>query len=38
MLTVFQKIMTELNGAETEKGRIMTIAKTVLKLIKQNGG
>jgi hypothetical protein len=29
--TVFQQIMTELNGAETDEDRIM------LKLIKQNG-
>jgi hypothetical protein len=35
--TIFQHIMTELNGAESEEDRIMTITKTVLRLIKQNG-
>jgi hypothetical protein len=33
--TIFQQIMTEFNGAETE--RIMAITKTVLKVMKQNG-
>jgi hypothetical protein len=34
--TIFQQIMTELTGAELED-RIMTITKTALKLMKQNG-
>jgi hypothetical protein len=41
MLTVvariFQQIMTESNGAESEEDRIVVITKTVLKLVKQNG-
>jgi hypothetical protein len=35
--TIFQQIMTELNGAKSEEDRIMAITKIVLKLIKQNG-
>jgi uncharacterized tellurite resistance protein B-like protein len=35
--TIFQQIMTELNGAESEEDRIMAITKIVLKLMKQNG-
>jgi hypothetical protein len=35
--TIFQQIMTDLNGAESEEDRIMTITKIVLKLVKQNG-
>jgi hypothetical protein len=35
--TVFQQITTELNAAESEEDRIVVIAKTVLKLMKQNG-
>jgi hypothetical protein len=35
--TAFQQIMTKLNGAESEKEKIMAITKTVLKLMKQNG-
>jgi hypothetical protein len=31
--TIFQQIMTELNGAESEEGRIMAITKIVLKLM-----
>jgi hypothetical protein len=34
--TAFQQIVTELNGAETEKGR-MAITKTLLKFTKRNG-
>jgi hypothetical protein len=34
---IFQQIMTELNGAESEEDRIMAITKTVFKLMKQNG-
>jgi hypothetical protein len=33
--TVFQQIMTELNGAESEEDRIVAITKIVLKLMKQ---
>jgi hypothetical protein len=44
--TVFQQIMTELTGAESEEDRIVAIAKIVfkllmtfnLKLMKQNAG
>jgi hypothetical protein len=32
--TVFQQIVTELNGAETEKGRIKNITKTLIKTYK----
>jgi hypothetical protein len=35
--TIFQQIMTELNGNESEEDRIMVIAKIVLKLMKRNG-
>jgi hypothetical protein len=35
--TIFQRIMTKLNGAESEEYRIMAITKTVLKFMKQNG-
>jgi hypothetical protein len=35
--TIFQQIMTELNGADSEEDRIMIITRTVLKLMKQNG-
>jgi hypothetical protein len=35
--TIFQKIVTELNGTESEQNRIMAITKIVLKLMKQNG-
>jgi uncharacterized tellurite resistance protein B-like protein len=34
---VFQQIMTELNGAESEEDRIVAIAKIVSKLMKHNG-
>jgi hypothetical protein len=34
--TIFQQIMTELNGAKSEKDRIMVITKIVLKLMVQN--
>jgi hypothetical protein len=34
---IFQQIITELNGAESEEDRIMDITKIVLKLIKLNG-
>jgi hypothetical protein len=38
--TIFQQIMTELSGAESEEDRIMDITKIVrvLKLMKQNDG
>jgi hypothetical protein len=29
--TIFQQIMTKLNGAESEKGRIMNITKNCIK-------
>jgi hypothetical protein len=35
--TVFQHIMTELNGAESEEDRIVAITKIVSKLLKQIG-
>jgi hypothetical protein len=35
--TVFQHIMIELNGAESEEDRIVGITKIVLILMKQNG-
>jgi hypothetical protein len=35
--TIFQQIMTELNGPEFKEDRIMAITKIVLKLMKQNG-
>jgi hypothetical protein len=31
--TIFQQIMTELNGAKSEEDRIMAITKIVLKLL-----
>jgi hypothetical protein len=34
---IFQHITTELNEAESEEDRIMSITKIVLKLMKQNG-
>jgi hypothetical protein len=34
--TIFQQLVTELNGAESEEDRIMAITKIVLKLMKQN--
>jgi hypothetical protein len=33
--TVFQEIIRELHGAESEADRIMNITKTVFKLMKQ---
>jgi hypothetical protein len=33
---VFQQIMTHLNGADSEKDRIMAITKIALKLVRQN--
>jgi hypothetical protein len=35
--TVFQQIMTELNGAESKDDRTMSITKLVLNLMKQTG-
>jgi hypothetical protein len=35
--TIFQQIMAERNGAESEEDRIMAITKIVLKLMKQMG-
>jgi hypothetical protein len=35
--TVFQQIVTELNGAESEEDRIVAITKIILKPMKQNG-
>jgi hypothetical protein len=35
--TLFQQIMTELNGAKSEENRIVPITKIVLKLMKQTG-
>jgi hypothetical protein len=34
---VFQRIMTELSGAESEEDRIVAITKIVSELMKQNG-
>jgi uncharacterized tellurite resistance protein B-like protein len=34
---VFQQIMTELSGAESEEDRIVAITKIVSKLMNQNG-
>jgi hypothetical protein len=34
---VFQQIVSELNGTESEEGRTVVITKIVLKLMKQNG-
>jgi hypothetical protein len=33
--TVFQQIMTELNGAESEENGIVAVTKIVLNLMKQ---
>jgi hypothetical protein len=33
--TVFQQIVTELNGAESEEHRVMAITKIILKFLKQ---
>jgi hypothetical protein len=33
---VFQQIMTEFNGVESEEDRIVAITRTVLKLMNQN--
>jgi hypothetical protein len=35
--TIFQQIMIEINGAESEEERILAITKTVLRAMKQNG-
>jgi hypothetical protein len=35
--TIFQHIMTELTGAESEEDRVMTVTKIVLKFKKQSG-
>jgi hypothetical protein len=35
--TIFQQIMTELSGAESEDDRIMATTKIVVNLMKQNG-
>jgi hypothetical protein len=35
--TIFQQIMTQLSGAESEEDRILAITKIVLKLVKKNG-
>jgi uncharacterized protein YoaH (UPF0181 family) len=34
---IFQQIMTQLNGNESEQDRIAAITKVVLKLMKPNG-
>jgi hypothetical protein len=34
---IFQQIMTEHSGVESEEDRIMVITKNALKLVKQNG-
>jgi hypothetical protein len=34
---VFQQIMKQLNGAESEEDRIMAVTKVVLKFMKQYG-
>jgi hypothetical protein len=34
---IFQQIVTELSGAESEEDRIITITKIVLNAMKQNG-
>jgi hypothetical protein len=34
---IFQQMMTEFNGAESEEDRIVNVTKIILKLIKQNG-
>jgi hypothetical protein len=35
--TIFQQIISELTGAESEEDRIVAIKKMVLKLRKQDG-
>jgi hypothetical protein len=35
--TIFQQIMTELNGAKAEEDRIVDNTEIVIKLMKQNG-
>jgi hypothetical protein len=35
--TIFQQIITQLNAAESEEDRIITITKIILKLMKKNG-
>jgi hypothetical protein len=35
--TVVQQIVTELNGAVSEEGKIMVITKIVLSLMKHDG-
>jgi hypothetical protein len=35
--TIFQQIMADLNGVESEVDRIMAIPKIVLKFMKKNG-
>jgi hypothetical protein len=37
VVTVFQRIMTELNATESEEDRIVANTKIVLKLMKQSG-
>jgi hypothetical protein len=37
VVTIFQQIMAELNGTESEEARIMAITKIVFKLMKQSG-
>jgi hypothetical protein len=37
VVTVVQKIMTEVSGAMSEEERIVAITKIVLKLMNQNG-
>jgi hypothetical protein len=37
LVTVVQKIMTELNGAVSEEDKIAAITKIVLNLMKQDG-
>jgi hypothetical protein len=35
--TIFQQIVTQLNGAGSEEDRIMAVIRIALKLMKQNG-
>jgi hypothetical protein len=37
VVTVVQQIMTEFNGAVSEKDKIVAITKIVLNLMNQNG-
>jgi hypothetical protein len=37
VIMLFQQIMTEFNGYESEEDRIMAFTKIVLKLMKKNG-